>query len=157
MKKYKIIRKKSFSLVEMCIYITVLPIVIGLMSYLFVFSKTSSDSINYDTKVYSDISYFTNTLSNDINNAYSVEVDSDTILINNADGKKVYRFDSSNKTLSIDGYDALNIQDFDISEITTTDNVFPLYEISITTTLKDLKNNAYPYSFSSKFMVAERK
>lgn len=157
MKIIKKVSKRNFSLIDITLYVILCPLVIGMLSSLFIYTHNTVKSINYNTKVYSDIDFYINSLNNDLQNAYYIDVNEDKIYLKNSDGKKVYYFNKDKGILLINDFNALNITDFEIKELTSDDNVFPLYEISITTNLKNNNYKDYPYSISSKFVCYERK
>lgn len=153
----KIFKKKKFSIIELCLYIVLLPISVGVMSAIIIHTNNVSKAITHNSELYANMQQIISSINSDFQTAYKLEVFDDKISIHNNKGKVNYYF--SNNDLFRENKRLGSLNKFEINDITTSSNKYsyPLYEITLEEDMKDIKNKDYPFKISTKVSMPTRK
>lgn len=151
----KKISRKKFSIIELSIYTLVLPISIGIMSTLLIYMNNLSISINYNTKIYSELQKTIITINDDFNNAYELNLLTDSFVVKNSKGNITYMLDKEKNKLLRNNMPIATINNFNITDIKTSSDLYPIYEISLTSTTKNL-NSSNEFNINTKVSMPIR-
>lgn len=145
--------KKRYSLVEICICIVIFPIVIGLISSMYVHVYKVSKATIYNSGNYSNINQSINQINIDASSSYNIKIEDKKITFYNSSGPIQYSYEESKKGLYRNDKFYANLTDFKIKDISTEDNLYPLYELTFYSDTQNTNRIPYPFEISTKITV----
>lgn len=143
----KIMRKKEYSLIELVVSIIIIPIVVGIITSLYFYTSRVSNFATSNSKMYADISQSINQLNIDSSTCYDFKVENDKLTLYNSEGTIEYEYKDDG--LYRNDYKYASIESLDIEDITTTDNLYPLYEVTFHSNI-NIENQSSPFEIKTK-------
>lgn len=119
---------KKYSLIELVVSIIIIPIIISITTSLYFYTNKVSAFSIYNSKNYAEVSQTISQLNLDSNTSYKLEVEDKKIVFHNVDG--VIEYYLKEDGLYRNNLKYANVQDIVIKNITTEDNLYPLYEVT---------------------------
>lgn len=131
---------KKYSLIELVVSIIIIPIIISITTSLYFYTNKVSAFSIYNSKNYAEVSQTISQLNLDSNTSYKLEVEDKKIVFHNVDG--VIEYYLKEDGLYRNNLKYANVQDIVIKNITTEDNLYPLYEVTFSFNIEfDDKSN----------------
>lgn len=131
---------KKYSLIELVVSIIIIPIIISITTSLYFYTNKVSAFSIYNSKNYAEVSQTISQLNLDSNTSYKLEVEDKKIVFHNVDG--VIEYYLKEDGLYRNNLKYANVQDIVIKNITTADNLYPLYEVTFSFNIEfDDKSN----------------
>lgn len=145
--------KKKYSLIEIVISIMIVPLLIGIISSLFIHNYKITNALKYNVDNYSNIYQLINQLNIDASSSYDILIQDNKITLFNSKGIIEYSFQEEKKAFYRNNKYYAYLTGISIHNTTTTANLHPIYELTFYSDIHNINNVSTPFELTTKLSI----
>lgn len=147
------LKKKKNTLIELIVFILLLPVVIALISSLFINIHNTSKIVISNISNFSNLEQIISQINKDVKTTYNVKTEENKITLYTSNEEIQYYFKKDTGELYRNEKYVMHLNDLELKEITNSDCIYPLYQITFHIDINNMKNSSSPFEITTKISL----